>query len=208
MQKSSRSIRALRGALAALFATVVALISHVLAGGQVHGLLGLMLPLSISIMVCTLLSGRRFSLFRLSIAVAVSQFFFHGLFTMGADHPGSMIMPANSGHDHLMDTVAMASTESLAMAGHAAHDGSMMFAHILAAIATILVLHRSESILFTLSDLADLFFLNVPWFLVAALRFPFVERRPQFSCSEPPALVSAVYVSCVARRGPPAFSLV
>lgn len=208
MQKSSRSIRALRGALAALFATVVALVSHVLAGGQVHGLLSVMLPLSISIMVCTLLSGRRFSLFRLSIAVAFSQFFFHGLFSMGSDQPDGMTMTANTGHDHLMHTATTASTESLAMAGHAVHDGSMMFAHIIAAVATILVLHRSESILFTLSDLAGLFFLNVLWFLAAAWRFPLVERRPQFSCTEPPVLVSAVYVSCVARRGPPALSLV
>lgn len=207
MQKSSRSIRALRGAAAALFATVVALVSHVLAGGQVHGLLGVMLPLSISVLVCTLLSGRRFSLFRLSIAVAFSQFFFHGLFSMGSGQSGSMAMLTSTGHDHLMHgTVAAASSD--VVAGHGAHDGSMMFAHIVAAIGTILVLHRSESILFTLSDLADLFFLNILWFLVAAFRFPRVERRPQFSRTKPPALVSAVYVSCVARRGPPAFSLV
>lgn len=116
-------------------------------------------------------------------------------------------MLTSTGHDHLMHgTVAAASSD--VVAGHGAHDGSMMFAHIVAAIGTILVLHRSESILFTLSDLADLFFLNILWFLVAAFRFPRVERRPQFSRTKPPALVSAVYVSCVARRGPPAFSLV
>lgn len=190
-----------------MFATVVALVSHVLAGGQVHGLLGVMLPLSISIMVCTLLSGRRFSLFRLSIAVAFSQFFFHGLFSMGPGQPGSMAMLTSTGHDHLMHGTVIAASGN-AVAGHGTHDGSMMFAHIVAAIGTILVLHRSESILFTLSDLADLFFLKLLWFLVVAFRFPLVERRPQFSRTEPPALVSAVYVSCVARRGPPAFSLV
>lgn len=190
-----------------MFATVVALVSHVLAGGQVHGLLGVMLPLSISVLVCTLLSGRRFSLFRLSIAVAFSQFFFHGLFSMGSGQSGSMAMLTSAGHDHLMHgTVTAASSD--VVSAHGAHDGFMTFAHIVAAIATILVLHRSESVLFTLSDLAALFFLNALWFLVAAFCFPLVERRPQFSRTEPPALVSAAYASCVARRGPPAFSLV
>ena len=83
----------------------------------------------------------------------------------------------------------------------------MMLAHVVAAIATVLVLHRSESILFSLASLVDLFFVGLLWFFLAAFRIPVVSGRPLVRRTEPLAFISAVYVNCVARRGPPALSL-
>ncbi|MFJ6416699.1 hypothetical protein [Paeniglutamicibacter sp. NPDC091659] len=205
VQKSSRSDRALRGAVAALFATMVALCSHVLAGGQVPDLLGVMLPLAVSVQVCILLSGRRFSIFRLSLAVAFSQFFFHGLFSLGAGQSNGTAMAAQ--HEHLMHTATTTSPIALE-ASHLTHGDPMLLAHVVAAIATVLVLHRGESILFSLAGLVDLFFLGLLRFLIAAIRIPVVSRRPLVRRTEPLAFISAVYVNCVARRGPPALLLV
>ncbi|MGL3807552.1 hypothetical protein ACSYDW_15815 [Paeniglutamicibacter sp. R2-26] len=197
----------MRGAVAALFATTVALCSHVLAGGSVPDLLGIMLPLAVSAQVCILLSGQRFSLLRLSIAVAFSQFFFHGLFSMGAGHGGGASMTVNTQHGHLMHATLAASSES-PVSGQLPHGGPMLAAHVIAAIATVLVFHRSESILFSLAGLLELFSFGFLWLLLAAFRVPTLPPRRPVRRTEPTAFASAVFVSCVARRGPPASSMV
>ena len=207
VHKSSRSVRALRGAVAALFATLVALCSHVLAGGQMPDLLGVMLPLAVSVQVCILLSSRRFSVFRLSVAVAFSQFFFHGLFSLGAGQSDGMAMNMDMPHGHLTHTAATVPPGALDVS-HLAHGGPMLLAHVIAGIATVLVLHHSESLLFSLTGVVDLFFLGFLWFLTAVFQFPAMSRRPLVRRTEPLAFVSAVYLNCVARRGPPALSLV
>ena len=49
---SARSARATRGVIAATFATLVALISHVAGGGAVPGPIGVIAPLILSIAIC------------------------------------------------------------------------------------------------------------------------------------------------------------
>ena len=81
---STRSARALRGALAAIVSTFVALLSHVAGGGEVPGLLGILVPLVLATAVCVPLAGRRLSVIRVSASVIASQVLFHALFVLGS----------------------------------------------------------------------------------------------------------------------------
>jgi hypothetical protein len=77
---SARSIRTLRGVVAAALSTFVAPLAHIAAGGSMSGVLGIVVPLVFSTLVCVLLAGRRLSILRLSLSVAVSQVMFRTLF--------------------------------------------------------------------------------------------------------------------------------
>ena len=74
--------RVSRGTLAASAATFVALTSHILGGGAFPTTMGLIVPLSLSILVCVALAGRRLSLPRLTVSVGTSQTLFHLLFSL------------------------------------------------------------------------------------------------------------------------------
>ena len=76
-------------------ATLSALFSHVAGGGEVPGLLGLAVPLVLSVPVCVALAGRGLSLARLAVSVGVSQLLFHALFEIGA-----AAGPAGAAHAH------------------------------------------------------------------------------------------------------------
>ncbi|HOW02405.1 MAG TPA: hypothetical protein PLY19_13185 [Rhodoglobus sp.] len=147
---SSRSARVARGSIAAAFATTVALFSHVFAGGAMPGLLGLVVPLVLSVMVCALLAGRRLSLVRLSIAVTLSQLLFHTLFVLGAPHaavtatPGhhmtGMVLPAVAGGQHTMTDPVL-----------------MWVGHAIAAAITIAALYNAERVVVALATLVERF---------------------------------------------------
>ncbi len=147
--RRSRAPRVLRGALAASVATFVALLSHVVAGGAVPGAVGIAVPLILSIAVCVLLTGRTLSIWRLSIAVAVSQFLFHTLFVLGA---GGAASTARGGHHaHGAEMIASAAPAAASMS-HA--DGWMWLGHAVAAVVTVTVLHRGEAAVARLRSLA------------------------------------------------------
>lgn len=131
--RSARSARATRGVIAATFATLVALISHVAGGGAVPGPIGVIAPLILSITICVMLAGTRLSLVRLSISVAVSQVLFHTLFVLGT----TSAAPA-AGHTHsvVIDPTAVA---------HGMHVGpTMWIGHTIAALITIAALYHAE----------------------------------------------------------------
>ncbi len=202
MPQRSRSSRALRGTIAAFFATFVSLISHVLAGGAVPGLLNIALPLSLSTLLCILLSGKRFSLWRLALMIGFSQVLFHLLFSMGSH--GAVSSSYSSMHHHhqgmSIDVEALASGAA-ASSGHG--DFTMLSAHVFAGIATVLVLHRSEQVLMTLSDFISL----LTWKLLIRL-VSFVDQpvHPTVAPTEPreiPAYTVAIYTTSLIRRGPP-----
>lgn len=81
---TSRGGAIARGSAAAALATAVALCSHVLAGGAVPHLLGVVVPFALAVPACTLLAQWRPALPRLGSSVAVSQLLFHTLFSLGA----------------------------------------------------------------------------------------------------------------------------
>ncbi|ROQ64930.1 hypothetical protein EDF36_0432 [Rathayibacter sp. PhB152] len=191
---SSRSLRTLRGVVAATVATLTALFSHVAGGGELPGLLGLAVPLVLSVPVCVALAGRGLSLARLAASVGVSQLLFHALFEIGA-----AAGPTGAAHAHGGPIDVSAAT---AHAG--GHDSSMGIAHLLAAVVTIAVLHRGEALLIAVAATtvhAAARFVRVPAVPVPAAA---TGRR---SSSAPRAIlpvVADVLADAVPRRGPPA----
>lgn len=134
--RPSRLPHLLRGSIAASVATFTALLSHVAAGGDMPGWLGIAAPLLVSAMAGVLLAGRRLSLLRLSVSVSISQFLFHTLFVLGAITPvGGM-----SGHQHGAPLALSPATGDLI----AVPDAGMWLGHALAAAATTLLLYRGE----------------------------------------------------------------
>ncbi|ROP56641.1 MULTISPECIES: hypothetical protein [unclassified Rathayibacter] len=191
---SSRSLRTLRGVVAATVATLTALFLHVAGGGEVPGLLGLAVPLVLSVPVCVALAGRGLSLARLAASVGVSQLLFHALFEIGA-----AAGPAGAAHAHGGPIDVSAAT---AHAG--GHDSSMGIAHLLAAVVTIAVLHRGEALLIAVAATT----------VHAAARLVRVPAVPVLAAatgrrwsSAPRAIlpvVADVLADAVPRRGPPA----
>lgn len=199
MQRS-RATRVGRGVSAASIATFAALCSHVTAGGEVPGWLGLAVPWVLSIMLCTLLAGRRLSAVRLSLSVAVSQLLFHTLFVLGAPRSATAI-----GHVH-GDHVALAPLSTAdATAAAICADPGMWLGHGLAALATVLAIHRGERTLGRLAAFSTellgwlrrrlgvvLFTQRVAAHPVMAPAWPVVTIRPL-----------APHLASLLRRGPP-----
>ncbi|MFK4729631.1 hypothetical protein ROT00_08100 [Agromyces mediolanus] len=141
----ARRVRTLRGLLAASVATFVALFGHLLGGGALPGFAGVAVPFALSLLVCVLLAGRRLSLIRLSLSVAISQTLFHSLFVLGTPGPltratGEAATAAHAGHG---GTISLA--EPAVHLAHAQPD--MWAAHALAAVVTIAALYQGERVL-------------------------------------------------------------
>lgn len=137
----------LRGSAAATVAIFAALAGHVSAGGEMPGPLGIIVPWLLSLMVSVLLAGRRLSVIRLSLSVAISQSLFHVLFVLGA------IAPATSLGGHVHGSVPLPLAEG-ALAT-VAPDAAMWLGHLIAAAVTVAALHRGERLLLALRDLAQ-----------------------------------------------------
>jgi hypothetical protein len=197
-----------RGSTAAGIATFLALLSHISGGGAMPGWLGIVVPLVLSVTVCTLLAGRRLSLWRLSPAVAVSQVLFHTLFVLGAFAPSGDAGGVSSHHAHDPATTAMVDDAVVSNAVHA--DATMWLMHAVAAIATIVVLHRGERTVYRLHELAHELVRRVRRRLIVALVLPPVStaRPAPPARREPSRPTLTLLVSEVARRGPPAVALV
>lgn len=210
--RAERTARATRGLAAAGFSTFVALASHVLAGGDMPSLLGVLVPLVFATSACVALAGLARSWLRLSVSVALSQVLFHTLFVVGAASASTAVVGADggphAGHGTEPTVLALGSTGP-AMA-HAGHAGVWMWvAHAAAALVTVVTLHRGEAVLSRLSELAD--------HLVAVLFVPVTRLlvlvphpRTALTSSEgtwAPSPLPVVATSTV-RRGPPVLSAV
>lgn len=181
-------------------ATFVALLSHVAGGGTMPSPIGIVLPWVFSVVVCTLLAGRKLSAVRLTIAVVGSQVLFHSLFVLGTGR--AAVVPLPSGHAHGHVGALMTMVEPAAMT-HA--DASMWVWHAIAAAVTVWALHRGESALLRLRDLG----LEVAAWARRRL-FPVVPTSslrpatPAASIESRGWHVSSVpHLSSVWRRGPP-----
>ncbi len=113
----SRGARVARGLGAAVSAVVIAALSHVAGGGAAPGLLGTALALAFAVLVCIALAGRRLTAGRTTVAVTLSQFVFHVLFSLGA------ALPTAHGHDVSMLGMVMTG-------GHAATLPALGTAHV------------------------------------------------------------------------------
>ncbi|WP_431836068.1 hypothetical protein [Cellulomonas sp. Y8] len=138
--------RASRALAASGVATFLALMSHLLAGGSMPGVLGIAIPLLLATPICLVLAQMRSTWLRLSVSVAISQLLFHTLFSLGAPGPGTVTTSA--GHQHgAVGAVALVpdGTDAVIHAGHA--SGAMWLAHAGAAVVTVLALRHGEAAL-------------------------------------------------------------
>ena len=167
--RAERAARASRGLAAAGFSTFVALASHVLAGGEVPGLLGIVVPLVFATSTCIALAGLRRSWLRLSVSVVISQVLFHTLFVIGAAGTATVVTGTGGAHaGHGAEPMVMAVGSSGSSMVHAGHSGAWMwFAHAVAALVTVVTLRQGEAVLARFAELADR--------LVAVLFLPVVR---------------------------------
>ena len=142
---ASRGVRAARGALGAVAATLIAAASHALVGGSITWV-AVLATAMLALPICTVLAGRVGSLWRLTAAVGAAQGIYHWCFAglgiapsgaSGADGAGAAL-PAHA--EHLRAVTAFA--PQLAATGVA--DLAMWAAHLAAAAITVLLLQRGE----------------------------------------------------------------
>lgn len=203
--RQSRATRTLRGVIAAAFATFVALLSHLAGGGELPGAWGIVAPLTLSILVSVFVSGRRLQLWRLSASVVVSQFLFHGLFMLGTTTTTaeSAALGAHSGHAaHGALTLSELASGPLP---HLGHQGSLMWlAHAAAALLTIAMLHRGETVLAALSNGVEYLLVQLtPSVIVPAL--PVRRAAPAAAAQwfEMALTHPGYFAPSLQRRGPP-----
>ncbi|WP_293878277.1 hypothetical protein [uncultured Brevibacterium sp.] len=209
MQKQARVFRLVRGVIAAVFATFIALFAHVVGGAPMPGWLGIVAPLILSIFVCTVVAGRMLPLLRLSVSVIASQVLFHCLFMLGtpsstSSGPTNMAMGYHHHGHHTMPA-----PESMhGVADHAAHMHAglgMWIAHIAGAAFTVLFLHKGEQILLHLWTLAIRLARKVGLGLLSPFRMliPLSTARVRPPETRHLAPVSHISISLLRWRGPP-----
>lgn len=182
-------------------ASFVALLSHVSAGGTVPGWLGILIPFVLSLAVCTVLTGRRLSVWRLSVAVVLSQALFHTLFVLG-----SFAVPSMGQSHHAMHGMTDVMPSSSAPMVDALHgDPAMWLGHAIAAVVTILALHRGERCVRALIELTRTLVgrLRIRLALVVADVDADAPRFPAVACSRQRPPRQRLFLRDIARRGPP-----
>jgi hypothetical protein len=143
---TTRWARFARGWIVAGFSTFVAALSHTLGGGGVPGLLAVVVSLAFAGLVSVGLSGRTLSTWRLTAAVLVSQLIFHGLFSFGGAGGRLVGTVGGDGHAHGAGS-GVVLMPAAAGAGGASLDHALMmmpFAHLAAAVITVLALRFGE----------------------------------------------------------------
>lgn len=200
-------VRLLRGGLAASSATFVALASHLAGGGQMPAVLGIVVPLVLSLPISVAWAGRRLTLLGLSASVVASQLFFHVLFTLGTPAQGAQASSGaglHAGHEGMVAPTAAQTAGQAAQVGHP--DVTMWVWHAMAAVVTIMVLYRGELMLLRLRDLAVRM---AAWLLRGRT---VVDSVGSFVRPALPRVVAATFralppgpqLSPLLRRGPPA----
>lgn len=167
--------------------------------------LGLLVPAALSLMVCTVLAGRRVSPVRLSLAVIVSQSLFHLLFVLGATGLAPVTTP---GHDHAHMTMPMPTVTAPVAEAVAASGGTTMWlGHAVAAAVTIAALLRGERALRALTafvcDVASWLRRRVAALAPAPAFFLPARRMPHITVARPSLL--RLVLRSAPRRGPPLF---
>jgi hypothetical protein len=203
---SSRGARVARGFAAAGVATLVAALFHMVGGGQPPSALALTLSLVFSTLVSIALVGKRVAAWRLTLAVMVSQFLFHALFTLSPSATFSG-MPAD-GHLHagMHLTMNPGTPSSAGMTMPATLVGEspwMWLAHAAAVVLTVAVLLQGERTLLAVARFA-FFVLRRLVDRVAAVQAEPVARVLSVVPAAPSALRRLdTVLDGMRRRGPP-----
>lgn len=204
---STRWGRVARGWIVALFATVIAVCSHTVAGGVGVSAIGILLSFVFSGFVCLALAGRSLSRVRLAIAVSVSQFAFHLVFSFLAASTSRASAVSLPGMSHMTD----ASTQLSALdagspsAAIASPDAAMWFAHAIAAALTMVVLFEGERTFWALVAFTRVAVIRILVAIVPALSLPPRSSHVAVDRAALPRSTRLLF-STLRHRGPPAFA--
>ena len=190
---NSRATRLARGAVVGVFATVLAAMSHAVAGGGTPSALALGVGAVFGGMLATFALSARPSLARLTIAVGMTQLAFHVLFsTLGTSFATA------SDHVH-----AMAQPMAVAAPAHAHVDTPLMWlSHAVAGVVTLALLRGAERAAWrVLTEFARL--VVSPFRAAASAPFPVPLRRAPLTSGSAVRLVGRLLITAVSRRGPP-----
>lgn len=185
-----RAARLLRGTLLGSVATLLAALSHTWAGGVVPDPLALALGAVFASAVGTAAVGRRGSLLRTAVAVAIGQLAFHLVFSLLA---GGASVVVHAGH-HASVAAIVADPSSAVARGGAA----MWAAHLAAGVLTVLYLRHLERRVWMLLA-------RLGWRVLAALgiRVPALAAATIAVATAPRIRPAAPLRGAIARRGPP-----
>lgn len=224
---TTRQERLARAVVLAATSTLATATAHVAGGGALPPTLLLLLVAVLGTGASLALGGRRVTLPRLVLAAGTTQLLLHGLFTVAGGHhagtgraadavPGGAGATGASGPlgtspgadvaslaGHVHGSTVLPSGDLVAAAGQ--HGGSMVLAHVVAAIVTVLAVRVGASALRAVVRAVTLRLVAVVA-LVVALGEP---RRPLLpsvvGASRAPARpVAARLVTTRVLRGPPA----
>lgn len=163
-------------------------------------MLGIVLALALAAPVCVALAGRRLSWFRLSCAVVMSQFAFHGLLTIGVVDPvGLAGRAAEAVPAHLHGGMAHAALFAGVSGPGANADAWMWIAHALAAAITVGALGAGERAVRAVLELFGWPFLLR---LLNCAPLPHGER-PRIAAAWQTAVPRLAVLTETCRRGPP-----
>lgn len=201
----SRAARTARGAFGALSATLIAAASHAVAGGAISAW-AVAATAILALPVCVLLAGRTRSLWRLTLAVGLSQGLYHWSFSgigaaTGASGDGTPL-PLHAQH---LAALGAGWAPSLGAAGMAdagsALNAIMWAAHGVAALLTIMLLSRGEHAVLALRELCALALslVALPGRLAIIVR-PRIRGVRTVSRQ---VLPRALSLSAISHRGPP-----
>jgi len=181
--------RGLRGAIAGALTTTLALAFHVIGGGEAPGVVAVVGSFLGAIWLSILIGRRRRSLPFLTAAVAVSQLLLHTVFA-AATATGSVSGGGHADHGAMRFVLG--------------HDGqAMWWAHALAGVLTVAMLHRGERLLVGIAALAALVARAV--LRLASLATPATPARRLPAAPRPVPLPLAERRTAVTvLRGPPA----
>lgn len=188
----TRWARLARGGIAAVVSLFVAACSHAIAGGSLPNTAGLALCLAFAVLACVALAGRRLSVPRLAASVLVSQFLFHGMFTLLGEAAPAAQVPAMGGHMRSFEPVMVQST------GHVM-SGWMWIAHAIAAVVTIVALRFGERAFWAIAGLVAPSVRRMPRLTIPARPSP---QGVAPTREELPRRLAAI-LSALGHRGPP-----
>jgi hypothetical protein len=196
----SRAVRTARGAFGALAATLLAAASHSLAGGETT-LLAVVATTMFAMPLCILLAGKFGSLWRLTLAVASSQFVYHWSFAGLGVAQGQGSTAAASGlasSPHASHLSAAQFLPELTAAGAA--DAWMWASHAVAAALTIALMHWGEH---AAGQLLRVLRRALPATLPLAVCLP---RRKAILALHTAGVAQKkqAFLSAISHRGPPA----
>lgn len=200
----SRWARLTRAMLASGTAVLVAALFHVAGGGEVPGAIPLVLSLAFATLASVALTARTLSLWRLTLAVAASQFLFHALFSLGG---GGAHFTAPGGMAHLHAGTHLTLVGGAMPASHGSElSPSMWLTHATAVLVTVIALRFGEQAFWGLFETARVRIERAAERLVV-LPVPVVASVPAPAAAEPARLRDlGLPLARLRHRGPPAIA--